>query len=1249
MTNITTFKPSRIAFAIASLYLGGTAVANAAVVVTDRAAAASCNWSEASCWEGGGLPASLDNIGIIGNDEVTFDIGTETFGDIDVGSKVNNDYPANGEFGILNIGAGANLTVGSIGLGVDGDVTYDGDGNELTRVTSKVMQTGGDVSIVPPKLNFWTQKQLDKLSPDDLGDLVVGSYKSVSKGSLTLGSSGEGADSDGDLVNDYIRHTSAAVYDIAAGSLGMVGTNINIRSSGVFNVSGTADVNLLQIKNAGVVNITGSDVSINAASWAGPAQEGAIPDSKVNFILDAAGISPIVIAASDQATADNATGLVDTLNVVTDTIIAETMFDGNTDICSTDITIDGSAYTAGAGNFPLITTDAFVSNDNLCVDSEGVATGSVVPQNITITGFSAGYQVTTTQTDTALTLNIEANSPTEISFSGDVSNDSLVNVDETVTLAITATDADGIDDVAKVEFFDGDTLISAATLASDNTTFSADWTPQSTSLGARVINAVSTDVNGSTTTESINIIVTDSSLADTDGDHIPDINDAFPNDPNESVDTDGDGVGDNGDVFPEDAGESADTDGDGVGNNADYYPEDDSRHIDDVTDTDGDGVTDVLDLYPNDAKESADTDGDGVGDNADAFPDDATETTDTDGDGIGDNADEFPEDATRFKDTIGTDPIYFDSDETLIGESNVISEIETSLNISAGVVVDCQKEGGNIPCFTINSTSNSGVAINNEGTIEVSNDASNKANARAFSIASNSIFNFVNRGTASVIKTKDDAIKLSNADVEYGIFNGGLITSGSVDVNGYRRAPIILDGASTNIHGGINNSGTIEYKDDLGLSTYGYAIRAGDSKGIHTIDYIDNSGIINGEVYIGDNTTIERIDNSGTIDGHVGALNTGGRNGALVIDAYGSVTDYDIVDKIIVGVSDVQVEDYEEVFALNAVIGEINNSGSISGIVAFGVEDTTEGKVYNSTGGSVGTIKNANVIHIKVAEQVSDKSSTATVRSTSSAVNQKEQTLSEASISSINGHFDFEGALTFDVTLSEADFTSSRLDIYGDANITNASLMFNVSGGMLPGGSSFTFLTVHDHGDVATVLTETLSGTSVAIGNTVFTISKSEDGRSLIATSIEATDTDGDGVYDNVDYYPQDPDKYEDDVTDNDGDGVANLYDAFPDDAAESKDTDADGTGDNSDYYPEDATRYLDDVTDTDGDGTVDIDDYYPNDANEIADSDGDGVGDNADVFPFDSTRTEKTETGGTFGFLLGLLAFIRVFVRKQQ
>ncbi|WP_187265440.1 GLUG motif-containing protein [Reinekea thalattae] len=101
-------------------------------------------------------------------------------------------------------------------------------------------------------------------------------------------------------------------------------------------------------------------------------------------------------------------------------------------------------------------------------------------------------------------------------------------------------------------------------------------------------------------------------------------------------------------------------------------------------------------------------------------------------------------------------------------------------------------------------------------------------------------------------------------------------------------------------------------------------------------------------------------------------------------------------------------------------------------------------------------------------------------------------------------------------------------------------------------------------------------------------------------------DTDGDGVSDNADAFPNDPAE----TTDTDGDGVGDNADVFPNDPSETTDTDNDGVGDNADAFPNDPAE----TTDTDGDGVGDNADAFPNDPSETTDTDGDGVGDNADI-----------------------------------
>ena len=110
---------------------------------------------------------------------------------------------------------------------------------------------------------------------------------------------------------------------------------------------------------------------------------------------------------------------------------------------------------------------------------------------------------------------------------------------------------------------------------------------------------------------------------------------------------------------------------------------------------------------------------------------------------------------------------------------------------------------------------------------------------------------------------------------------------------------------------------------------------------------------------------------------------------------------------------------------------------------------------------------------------------------------------------------------------------------------------------------------------------------------------------------------------------------------DSDGDGVNNDEDTFPNDATEWADLDSDGKGDNKDpdrdgdgisndhetqlgFDPNDSTHTPADLdsdaipdaldTDIDGDGHLNEADVFPTDASEWGDIDADGTGDNADL-----------------------------------
>ena len=116
-------------------------------------------------------------------------------------------------------------------------------------------------------------------------------------------------------------------------------------------------------------------------------------------------------------------------------------------------------------------------------------------------------------------------------------------------------------------------------------------------------------------------------------------------------------------------------------------------------------------------------------------------------------------------------------------------------------------------------------------------------------------------------------------------------------------------------------------------------------------------------------------------------------------------------------------------------------------------------------------------------------------------------------------------------------------------------------------------------------------------------------------------DTDGDGVVDLLDKFPNDPNE----TKDSDGDLVGDNADAFPNDPEETKDSDGDKVGDNADAFPNDPTETLD----SDGDGAGDNVDLDPYNGSIGADTDRDGVADKDDVFPDDPSEQVDVDNDG--------------------
>lgn len=681
---------------------------------------------------------------------------------------------------------------------------------------------------------------------------------------------------------------------------------------------------------------------------------------------------------------------------------------------------------------------------------------------------------------------------------------------------------------------------------------------------------VDTDGDGLEDREEINNTNTDPAIADTDGDGINDAADAFPLDSSENQDSDGDGVGNNADVFPNDPNETQDSDDDGVGDNADAFPNDPNESIDengdgigDFLDSDGDGLLDEFEIaigtdrYNDNGESSADYDNDGFNNRQELFA--GTDINDPSSKpelgvklwsrdfAINDLGHGKVKDLLAL--ALSSDGRLFTGDGLILNRSGSVRTKVNSVRFSPPVI------GHNDLAYYGDESNCDLVSVNKDGEINIVNDYSPPRDITRCYFASKAI-NKDGSIFPYVLAVANDGGEDFPAAVVTDI-NGQIKSESDLSYSSLGTAEDILIGPENSIYyvnsnmfpyhlTSIKSDGTVNWGTNSNLSATAHAIDKDGSLFVSNGDRIQKYSSGDGSILFS-YTYFDKGSPSGTanlINGNKNFLI--GSNNKL----YFTLSDnpyFNVLNSKLVSL-DTQTGELENYNCDIDKLGFIGKNGYIYGFVSEPYDPS--GNLYNKSA------------FLKACDSEGENA----------------------------WQFPLDRNYEFGL-LFHWDRTVNNYVIDEDGTLYIISVP------------------------------ETLGGNQIPQTSKEYTITAFlTDSQGLADTPWPKFRHDNQ----NTGHQPGD------NIVDSDGDGVSDDEDAFPFDPNESQDFDNDGVGDNADAFPNDPSE----TVDSDGDGVGDNSDAFPFDPNETQDSDGDGVGDNADAFPNDPTQSVDENGNGIGDFL---------------